>query len=46
MNQFHVDLITKDCKRHYQVGQLKVGQVLQIRTGVTKWDNFYLKVGQ
>ena len=46
MNQLHVDFITKDCRRHYKVGQLKVGQVLQFKTGITKWDNFYLKVGQ
>ena len=44
MNQFHVDFITKDCKRHYKVGQLKE-QVLQTRTGITKQGNFYLKVG-
>ena len=25
INQLHVDFITKDCNRHYQVGQLKVG---------------------
>ena len=30
MNHIHVDFITKDCLRHYKVGQLKVGQVLQI----------------
>ena len=41
MNQLHVD-----CKRHYKVGQLKVGQVLKIGTGITKQDNFYLKMGQ
>ena len=46
MNQLHVDFITKDCKRHYKVGQLKVGQVFQIETGIPKQDNFYLKVGQ
>ena len=46
MNQLHVDFITKDCKRHYKVGQLKVGQVLLIGTGITKRDKFYLKVGQ
>ena len=45
MNQLHVDFATKDCKRHYKVGQLKVGQVLQIG-GIKKWDNFYLKVRQ
>ena len=26
--------------------QFKVRQVLQIGTGITKWDNFYLKVGR
>ena len=46
MNQLHVDFITKDCKRHYKVGQLKVEQVLKIGTGITKQDNFYLKMGQ
>ena len=46
INQLHVDFIRKDCKRHYKVGQLKVGQVLQTGTGITKRDNFYLKVGQ
>ena len=45
MNQLHVDFITNNCKRHYKVGQLQVGQVLQIGTGITKWDNFYLKGG-
>ena len=45
MNQFHVDFIAKDCKRHYKVGQRKE-QVLQTRTGITKQGNFYLKVGQ
>ena len=25
INQLHIDFITKDCKRHYKVGQLKVG---------------------
>ena len=44
MNQLYVDFITKNCKRHYKVGQ--VGQVLQIGTGITKRDNFYLKVRQ
>ena len=28
------------------MGQLKEGQVLQTGTGITKRDNFYLKVGQ
>ena len=46
MNQLHVDFITKHCQGHYKVGQLKVGQVLQIGTGVIKQDNFYIKVGQ
>ena len=46
MNQLHVDFITKHCQGHYKVGQLKVGQVLQIGTGITKRGNFYLKVGQ
>ena len=38
INQFHVDFITKDCKRRYKVEQLKVGryykagQVLQSGT--------------
>ena len=41
--KLHVDFITKDCKRHYKVGQLKVGLVLQTGTGITKQDNFYLK---
>ena len=45
MNQLHADFITKDCKHHYQVGLLKVGQVLQIRASTTKRDNFYLKRG-
>ena len=45
MNQLHVDFITKDCKHHYQVGLLKVGQVLQTRASTTKRDNFYLKRG-
>ena len=44
MNQLHVDFITKGC--NYKVGQLKVGQVLLIGTGITKRDKFYLKVGQ
>ena len=46
INQLHVDFITKDCKRHYKVGQLKVEYVLQIGTGITKRNNFYFKVGQ
>ena len=46
MNQLHVDFITKHCQGHYKVGQLKVGQVLQIGTGIIKRDNFYIKVGQ
>ena len=46
INQLHVDFITKDCKRYYKVGQLKVGYVLQIGTGIAKRDNFYLKMGQ
>ena len=46
MNQLHVDFITKVCKRHYQVGQLKVGQALQIGTGIAKRSNFLQKVGQ
>ena len=45
INQLHVDFIRKDFKRHYKVGQLKIGQVLQT-AGITKRDNFYLKVGQ
>ena len=28
VNQLHVEFITKDCKRHYKLGQLKVGYVL------------------
>ena len=46
INQLHVDFITNDCKRHYKVGQLKIGYVLQTGTGITKRDHFYLKVGQ
>ena len=46
MNQLHVDFIIKDCKHHYKVEQLKLWQVLQIGTGITKWGNIYLKVGQ
>ena len=46
MNQLHVDFITKHFQGHYKVGQLKVGQVLQIGTGIIKRDNFYIKVGQ
>ena len=46
INQLYVDFITEDCKLHYKVGQLKVGQVLQIGTGITKRGNFYLKVGR
>ena len=42
----HVDFITKDCKDHYKVGQVKVGYVLQIGTGFAMRDNFHLKVGQ
>ena len=44
MNQLH--FITQDSKRHYKMGQLIVGEVLQIGTGITKQDNFYLKAGQ
>ena len=39
MNQLHVDFIKKDCKRHYKVKQLKVGQVLQIGTSIIKRAN-------
>ena len=40
MNQLDVDFITEDCKRHYKMGQLKVGYVLQIGTTfIQKWDN-------
>ena len=46
MNQLHVDFITQDSKRHYKVGQLIVGEVLQIGPDITKQDNFYLKAGQ
>ena len=35
----------KDCKHHYKVGLLEVGQVLQIGASVTKGDNFYLERG-
>ena len=46
-NQLHVvDFITKDCKPHYKVEQLKVAYILQTGTGITRWDDFYLKVGQ
>ena len=38
INQFHADFITKDWKHNYKVGQLKVGQVLQTGTGITKQD--------
>ena len=46
INQLHVGFITKDCKYHYNVGQLKVGFVLQIGPGITKQNNFFKKVGQ
>ena len=46
IKKLHVDFITKDSKRHYKVRQLKIRQVLKTGTGITKWDNFYLKVGQ
>ena len=40
INQLDVDFITEDCKRHYKMGQLKVGYVLQIGiTFIQKWDN-------
>ena len=45
MNQLHADFITKDCKRHYKIGHLKVEQVLQTGTGITGCENFYLKWG-
>ena len=37
INQLHVNFITKDCKRHYKVVQLKVV--------ITNWDRYY-KAGQ
>ena len=46
INHLHVDFITKDCKRHYKVGELKVGYVLQTGAGITKRNNLYSKVGQ
>ena len=46
INQLHVDFITKDSQRHYKVGQLKEGYILQTGRGITKRDSFYLKVGQ
>ena len=33
-------LLPKDCKHHYKVGQLKVGQMLQIGTGIYKEGKF------
>ena len=45
MNKLHAYFIAKVCKRHDKVGHLKVGKVLQSGTGITKWGNFYLKVG-
>ena len=41
MNQFHVDSIAKDCKHNYKVGQLKVGQILQIGTGIYKEEQLF-----
>ena len=46
INQLHVDFITNDCKRHYKVGELKVGYALQTGVGITKRNNLYSKVGQ
>ena len=46
MNQLREDFITKDSKRYHKEGQFKVVQLLQIGTGITKRDNFYLKVVQ
>ena len=38
--------ITKDCKRHCKVGQLKGGKALKIGIGIKKQHNFHLKVEQ
>ena len=42
INQLHVDFITMEWKRYYQMEQVKVGQVLQSgATFITKSANYY-----
>ena len=46
VNQLYVAFITKEYKGvRYEVGQLKVGQVLQSGVGITRRGNFRYKVG-
>ena len=41
INQLHIVFIGKACKCHYKVRQFKVGQILQIGTGIHKDGNLF-----